>query len=151
VSNIGVIDSENKLTLPWRYSCVRHTHVTEEIKKTISRKQAEVQDAITTANKQLVILEDKMHELAASSNGEEAAPPVEGKAEVLRQLEKQIKGLDASRKLLDELLSKLKEEVVTKAAGNQSSSITMKFGDHNGGFQAGTIAGDVSGISFGRK
>jgi hypothetical protein len=62
---------------------VRHTHITEEIKKTISAKQAEVQDAITTADRQLVVLENKLEELAVSSDNEETSIPVESR--VLRQ------------------------------------------------------------------
>jgi hypothetical protein len=50
------LGAEDGLTLPYRYSSVRHTHITEEIKKTISAKQAEVQDAITTADRQLDVL-----------------------------------------------------------------------------------------------
>lgn len=83
-----------------------------------------------------------------SDNDEESAAPAEGKAKALRQLEEERKALDVSRKLLDELLSKSQEEAVAKAAGNQSHSITMTFGDHNSGFQAGTITGGVSGITF---
>jgi hypothetical protein len=66
---------------------VRHTHITEEIKKTISAKQAEVQGAITTADRQLVVLENKLEELAVSSDDEETPTPAEGRAEALRQLE----------------------------------------------------------------
>jgi hypothetical protein len=62
---------------------VRHTHITEEIKKTISAKQAEVQDAITTADRQLVVLENKLEELAVSSDNEETSIPAESR--VLRQ------------------------------------------------------------------
>ena len=81
----------------------------------------------------------------------EVATLAEGKAGALRQLQEERKALDASRKLLDELLSKAQEEAVAKAAGNQSGSTTVTFGAQNSGFQAGTISGGVSGISFGGK
>jgi len=42
------------------YSSVRHSHITEEIKKTIFTKQAEVKSAITIADKQLVVVENKL-------------------------------------------------------------------------------------------
>ena len=86
-----------------------------------------------------------------SDDDEEAAAPAEGKAEALRQLEEERKALDASRRLLDELLSKSQEEAVAKAAANEGPSTTVTFGHHNSGFQAGTITGGVSGITFGRK
>jgi TolA-binding protein len=137
--------------LPYRYSSVRHSHVTEEIKKTISTKQAEVKGAITTADRQLVLLENKLEELNLSSDDDEAAGSREGKTEALRQLEEELKAVKASQKLLKELLSKSQEEAVAKAAGNQSPPTTVTFGDENSGFQAGTINGGVSGINFGGK
>ena len=137
--------------MPYRYSSVRHSHITEEIKKTISTKQAEVKSAITTADKQLVVLENKLEELNLSSDDDEAAGSREGKTEALRQLEEEFKGVKASQKLLNELLSKSQEEAVAKAAGNQSGSTTVTFGAQNSGFQAGNINGGVSGITFGRK
>jgi hypothetical protein len=138
-----------ELTLRYRYSSVRHSHITEEIKKSISTEQAEVKGAITTADKQLTVLEKKLEELDLSSDGEEAAGPKEGKAEALRQFEEERKAINASRKLLDELLSKSQEEGVAKAAGNQSSSTTVTFGNQNSGLQVGTINGGVFGITFG--
>jgi hypothetical protein len=132
-----------------RYSSVRHSHITEEIKKTISAKQTEVKGAITTADRQLVVLENKLEELNLSSDDDDAAGSSEGKTEALRQLEEELKGVKASQKLLNELLSKSQEEAVAKAAGNQSCSITVTFGAQNSGFQAGNINGGVSGINFG--
>ena len=96
-------------------------------------------------------MENKLEEMNLSDDDEEAAAPAEGKAEALRQLEEERKALDASRKLLNELLSKSQEEAVAKAAGNQSYSTMVTFGDHNSGFQAGTITGGVSGTIFGGK
>ena len=51
-------------------------------------------------------MENELEELNLSGDGEEAAGLKEGKAEALRQLEEEHKALNASRKLLDELLSK---------------------------------------------
>jgi hypothetical protein len=141
-----------KLIIFYRYSSIRHTHITEEIKKTISTKQTEIKSAITTADKQLIVLENRLKELNLSSDDQEAAGSTESKAEALQQLEEERKALSASRKVLDELLSKSKEEAVAKAAAeNQSRSTTVIFGNQNSGFQAGSINGPVSGINFGGK
>jgi hypothetical protein len=142
---------EDELILRYRYSSVRHSNITEEIKKTISTKQAEVKGAITTADKQLVVLENKLEELNLSIDDDEAAGSRDGRTETLRQLEEELEAAKASQKLLNELLSKSQEEAVAKAAGNLSPSTTVTFGDQNSGFQAGTINGGVSGISFGGK
>jgi len=133
------------------YSSVRNSHVTEEIKKTISTKQDDVNGAITTADRQLVVLENKLEELNLSSDNDDAAGPSQGKAEVMRQLEEELKGVKALQKLLNELLSKSQEEAITKAAGNRTSSITVSFGAQNSGFQAGNINGGVSRMNFGGK
>lgn len=130
------------------YSSVRHSHITEEIKKAISTKQTEVKGAIATTDRQLIVLENKLEELNLSTDDEGAAGPKEDKAETLLQLEEERKAVNASRKLLEELLSKSQEEVIARAAGHQSDSTTVTFGNQNSGFQAGTINGAVSGISF---
>lgn len=135
--------------LPYRYSSVRNSHLTEEVTKIISAKQAEVQGVMTTADRQRAVLENKFEELGLSSDDEEAAAVTEDKAEALQQLEEGRKALDASQKLLDELLAKSQEENVAKAGlGHQSGSTTITMGNQNSGFAAGIINGGVSGISF---
>jgi hypothetical protein len=97
------------------------------------------------------VLENKVKEMNLSDDEEEVAIQAKGKTEALRQLEEEFKGVKASQKLLNELLSKSQEETVAKAAGNQSVPTTVTFGAQNSGFQAGNINGGVSGITFGRN
>jgi hypothetical protein len=97
------------------------------------------------------VLENNVKELNLSDDEEEVATPAEGKTEAMRQLEEEVKGLKASQKLLQELLSKSQDDAVARAVGNQSSSTTVTFGAQNSGFQAGSIEGGVSGINFGGK
>ncbi|OBT39272.1 hypothetical protein VE00_10182 [Pseudogymnoascus sp. WSF 3629] len=127
------------------YISVRHSHITEEIKKTISTTQVEVKSAITTTDKQLVVLESKLEDMDLSDD-DEAAGSGGDKSETLRQLEGELKAVKVSQKLLNELLSKSQEEAVAKAA---VPSTKVTFGNQNSGFQAGTIIGGVSRISFG--
>jgi hypothetical protein len=96
-------------------------------------------------------LENKVEEMNLSDDEEEVATPAEGKSEAMRQLEEEVKGLKATQKLLQELLSKSQDDAIARAAGNQSSSTTVTFGAQNSGFQAGNINGGVSGITFGGK
>ncbi|KAH9211701.1 hypothetical protein DL95DRAFT_426993 [Leptodontidium sp. 2 PMI_412] len=96
------------------YSSVRNSH-------------DEVNLAITTADRQLVVVENKLEELNLSSDdNDDATRSSPGKAE----------------KLLNELLSKSQEEAIAKAAGNQTGSITVNFGPQNSGFQARNINGE---------
>jgi TolA-binding protein len=112
----------------------------------MSLVQAEVKGAVTTTNKQLVVLESKLEELNLSSDDDEEAGSKEGKAEVLQQLEEERKALEVSRTLLDELSLKAQEEAVSKAASkvpDSSTTVTAKFGDYNSGVQAGVMNGGV--------
>lgn len=94
-----------------------------------------------------MVLESKLKDLTLSDD-DEAAGSEEDKTETLRQLEGELKAVKVSQKLLNKLLSKSQEEAVAKAA---VPSTKVTFGNRNSGFQAGTINGGVSGMSFGRK
>jgi hypothetical protein len=118
----------------------------------ILAKQNAVKAAMVTADTQLIVLGNKVEEMNLSDDDDkEASAPAEGKTEALRQLAEERKALDATRKLLDELLAKSQEKAVAKAAGSQSGSTTVTFGDNNSGFQANTINGGVSGLTFGES
>lgn len=116
--------------------------------------QAEVKSAATATNKQLVVLESRVEELNLSSDDEQEAGPKEGKSEVLQQLEEERKALEASRTLLDELLSKAQEEAVARAAAKSPDSSStvwnVTFGKQNSGQQLGVVNGGVHGTVFGR-
>ncbi|TGO25600.1 hypothetical protein BPAE_0076g00010 [Botrytis paeoniae] len=133
------------------YSSVHHSHIIEEIKEMISTKQIEVKDVISTADQQLVVLENKLEELNLSSDDGETVEFREDKTEAVRQFEEELLGMKASQKLLNQLLSKSQEEAVAKAAGYQNGSTTVTFGSHSSGFQAGIINGGVSGTTFGKN
>lgn len=126
--------------------------MTEEIRQSISTRHDEVNKAITTTDKQLVIVENKLGELNLSSDDEQNDSPPEMKATVMQRLREEYDALDASRKLLLELLARSKEESVAAAAqGGQGDPTTVNFGDNNQGFQGGIIHGGVSGLTFGGK
>jgi len=121
----------------------------------MSLVQAEIKGAVTTTDKQLVVLESRLEELNLSSDDDEEAGPKEGKAEALQQLEEELKAMEASRRLLDELLSKAQEESVSEAAakslGSSTTVTTVTFGNQNSGQQAGVINGGVHGAVFGGR
>jgi hypothetical protein len=99
-----------------------------------------------------VVLQNKVEELDVSSDEEEGSLSPRDKAEMMQRLKDEREALDASRKLLQELLAKSQEESVEKAAlGSEKGSTTISFGKQNSGIQAGIINGAVSGQKFGRK
>jgi uncharacterized protein (DUF3084 family) len=119
----------------------------------MSLVQAEVKGAVTATDKQLVVLESRMEELDLSSDDDEEAATREGKAEALQQLEEERKALEASRSLLDKLLSKAQEAVAKAAAKSPDSSTTvsnMTFGNQNSGQQNGVVYGGVHANFGGR-
>jgi hypothetical protein len=135
-----------------RYSSIRHTHITEEIKKTISVKEAEITGAIAATDKQLTEVESTLGELHLTDAGQEGAHNVEDKEKALEQIKEEQIALDSSRILLQELLSKAREEVVSRAATeSQNRSTQVTFGNQNAGVQIGISNGPISGISFGGK
>lgn len=68
----------------------------EEIKKIIAINQDEVKGAMTTAEKQLLVLENRVEEMNLSDDDEEVATLAEGKTEALWQLEEELEGVKAS-------------------------------------------------------
>ncbi|KAF1828099.1 hypothetical protein BDW02DRAFT_584735 [Decorospora gaudefroyi] len=121
----------------------------------MSLVQTEVKGAVIITGKQLVVLESNLEELDVSSDNDEEVGTKEVKTEALQQLEEERKALEASRTLLDELLSKAQEDAVAKAAAKSQDSsttgTTVTFGDRNSGQQVGVIYSGVHGAVFGRR
>src|SRR5438045_721892 len=93
-----------------RCSSIRSTHITEEIRKTISTKETEISTAVTSTDRQLAEAETSLGELQLSDAGQEQNQNAEDMANAVKQIEAERSALDSSRKLLEELLSKAKEE-----------------------------------------
>jgi hypothetical protein len=70
--------------LPKRYSSIRHTHITEEIKETILTKQTEITGAIGTTDAQLVEAGKRLEELNISGDNQVEAKGAENWADALR-------------------------------------------------------------------
>jgi hypothetical protein len=133
-----------------RYSSIRHTHISEEIKKAISTKQTEISSAIGATDKQLVEIGKRLEELHVAGDSQEDAERTQRRADALRQIEEERNAISTSRKLLDELLAKAQEEAIVKAAAKNVTQ-RMTFGSNNSGIQIGISNGPISGISFGGK
>ncbi|KAK8012069.1 ribonuclease F1 [Apiospora arundinis] len=124
------------------YASIRNGHVAEEIRNVISSRQSEIADAIRTTEARLQAVEDGMTKLDLGPSEQDQQ----------RRGEEEEKAFAVSLTLLRELLLKLQTETVAKAAAQSQGSVgTVTFGKQNSGFQAGTINGGVSGISFGKQ
>ena len=70
----------------------------------------------------------------------------------VKQIEEERAALGCSRKLLEGLLSKIRDNDIARTASERQKRLTdVTFGNSNSGFQAGIINGPISGISFGGK
>lgn len=138
--------------MPQRYSSIRHTHITEEVKKVILTKQTDIASAIRTTDKQLAEVGKRLEELNVAGDDQIEAESTKNRVDALRQIEEERKALSTSRKLLNELLSKSQDDAIAKAASeSQTRSTIVTFGAQNSGFQIGVSSGPISGISFGGK
>ena len=115
-------------------------------------KEAEITGAIAATDKQLTEVESTLGELRLIDASQEEAQNAEDKDKALERIKEEQIALDSSRILLQELLSKAREEVVSRAASeSQNRSTQITFGNQNAGFQIGISYGSISGISFGGK
>jgi DNA-binding transcriptional regulator GbsR (MarR family) len=81
--------------------------------------------------------------------GQEQSQNAEDMADTVKQIEQERSALDSSRKLLEELLSKAKEEAIVRAVSeSQNRSTHITFGNQGKGFQIGINNGPISGINF---
>jgi len=99
------------------------------------------------ANRQLIVLEDKLKEVTDNTDDEESTGAMDGKNEVLKQLEEDINGVKESLKLLPDLLSKSQEDAIRKAIpGNPIGPRRINFGALNMGVQIGNMSGGTNNV-----
>ncbi|OCK85163.1 hypothetical protein K432DRAFT_343639 [Lepidopterella palustris CBS 459.81] len=133
------------------YSSIRHTHITEEIRKTISMKEAEISNAITSTDLQLAEMETALGEIRLTGSAHEEGQNEEDITNAVKQIEEEQVALGGSRTLLEELLSKAREDFIARAASESKKRSTgVTFGNSNSGFQAGVVIGPISGVTFGK-
>ncbi|RHZ63789.1 uncharacterized protein CDV56_108866 [Aspergillus thermomutatus] len=132
------------------YSSLRHTHLTEEMKKTIAMRQTELEAAIRTTDDQIADIRTRREEIDLVDGTQAAADP-ETEADMLRQLDEEHKTLYISRRLLNELMTRVQEStIVNVVARNENNSTRVTFGSQNSGLQIGVSNGPITGITFGR-
>lgn len=90
------------------HSSLRHTHITEEIKRTISTKETEIAEAIVATDKQMVETGNRLQQLSIADPAQEDQSGND-RVETLRDITQERAALEASRKVLGELLSKTQE------------------------------------------
>jgi hypothetical protein len=134
------------------YSTIRTSTMTEEIKNELSARQAEMTATISTVLTQVGLAEQSLMQMRLTEEdqlSQEVQEDMEGAAWAI---EDEVAMLRFSQETMRELISSMQAELAERAAGGVSdSSTSVSFGDNNSGFQAGTISGSVSGLSFGKR
>jgi len=101
------------LAPPALYS-IRHTHVTEEIRRTISIKEAEISNAIASTDVQLGV-EKNLGEVCLAEARHEQYQVEEDVRNTVQQLEGERAALGCSRRLLETLPLKAWEDAIAEA------------------------------------
>jgi len=117
------------LTLALRYSSIRHTHVTEEIKSIISRRGAEITAAISSTEAQLTDVNGISEKLPLEKVEQEAGEEAEDKESAIRALAEECAALQSARKLLEDLLSRMQGDAIAMAANwsqNMPKEVTIR-------------------------
>jgi hypothetical protein len=110
----------------------------------ISTKQTEIASAIEATNKQMVEVNAKLGALQLAGRDEDETE-VDRSSAISQTTAEQI-ALDISRKLLQELLSRIQVTAAT-ALGSREAPRNV-FGNLERGFQVETNYGGISGITF---
>jgi hypothetical protein len=132
-----------------RYSSLRSANITEQIKKTISTRETEISTALSSTDMQLAAVETSLAEVQLNNASEDQIQDGEDATNTVKQVEEERNALVSSRKLLEELLGRVSEEAVFKAASKmQTNSTHITFGKLERGFQIGTNNATISDIHF---
>jgi len=115
-----------KLTLVHRYSSIRHTHITEEIKQSISRRGAEITATISSTEAQLTEVNGISGELRLGNVEQRTGEETGDKESAIRALAEERAALESARKLLEDLLSKVQGDAITRAE-NESQQIPAQI------------------------
>ena len=107
-----------------RCSSIRSTNITEEIKKAISAKEAELSEALSSTDRQLAEVETSLDKLNFDGASEEQSQHTEDTGNTVKQIEEERNAVELSRKLLEQLLSRAREEAVFKAESEIQSRTT---------------------------
>lgn len=91
-----------------RHSSIRHTHITEEIKKTIV-PETEIAGAINTIDNRIVKAKERLQEAFLADPTKGIDEEDDDKSAVLQEIHEERVTLEASRKVLERLLSTTQE------------------------------------------
>lgn len=124
--------------LKYRYSSFHNTQITQEIRKALSSKEDELKVATqhTVQQKGQVELQLESLSIQDSEPGETA-----------KNLQEEQRYLEASQKLLEELLVKIQETAKSQA----TPVVNVTFGSQNSGLQIATNNAPMNGFVFGSR
>ncbi|KXJ84590.1 hypothetical protein Micbo1qcDRAFT_170126 [Microdochium bolleyi] len=134
-------------------SSIRGQRITEELKATITDKEKNITDSITSTNQQLMTVDTRLQQLhLAEGRGQNISGMVdEDEAGMRRVFGEEQAMLRVLLALLEGLKLKTQEEAKKMAEEERKQSMHVTFGDNNSGFQLGANSGSISGFTFGGR
>ncbi|CAI7650714.1 unnamed protein product [Penicillium manginii] len=120
------------------YSSFHHTQMTQEIRRALSSKEDELRAANRNAVQQQRQVELQLEDLSI----QDPEPK-----ETAKNLQEEQRYLEASQKLLGELLAKIQEAAKSQA----TPVVNVTFGSQNSGLQIATNNAPMSGFVFGGR
>ncbi|KAJ4347130.1 uncharacterized protein N0V89_011068 [Didymosphaeria variabile] len=133
------------------YSSIRHSYVTEDIRRKISTSGVEVSSALGSAKTQLAGVEREMGRIRLEDTADDADNREDTK-NTIRQLQEERAALQCSRKMLEELQQKAREDAVMQAANqNQGRLHNITLGGTVYGQQNAIVNGGTWTQNFGYK
>lgn len=120
------------------FKTIHQGQITEEIRQSMMTKQGELVTASREGQTEVAKLEDQLKALSILSDPED-----EEYQETLGQLKEQQKTLEASQKLIEELVKRLQEST-KQPIKDGDHSIHVTFGAQNSGMQMGVNHGAIN-------
>jgi hypothetical protein len=132
-----------------RYNSIRSGNITEQIKTSISARETEISTAMSSTDMQLAAVETGLEQVRLDDGSADRIQDAEDATNTVKQIVEERNALASSRKLLEELLGRVSEDAIAKAASEmQTSSTQITFGNLERGFQIGTNNATISDIHF---
>jgi hypothetical protein len=158
VATLYVIDSATHQTRYLKpsnhfcsYSSLRNTAMTEEIKRELAARQADMTMIVETTDTRLASAGQSLAELRLTNAEEQSEQDEDDAVTALSAVEAELATLQGLQETMRELLSTLEAEKVEQAAVRpQPGSVHAVFGAYNSGFQLGSNSGPISGMTIGQ-
>ena len=126
-----------------RYSSIRNTQMTDEVRKSIGLQQSSLAAASSSTQTEVAVVKRTLAEIQSRSTYDDAVDEEDGLHTTIVNLQDLMEALTLSQTLLQELQSMTKTAEIAKAAQG-SGTTNNTFGANYNGMQTGTNYGSIT-------